>query len=519
MISPPPTIGRYEIGRELGHGVMGVVYEAFDPALGRAVALKTINIAIAKSHTDRDSFERRFLEEARIAARLQHPGIVVVHDVGRDEPSGLLFMALERLGGQTLAGLLERGLRPSWMESLQVIRDVAVALQHAHDHGVVHRDIKPANIMMLPSGQAKVLDFGIAKVETASLTAAGQFLGTPLYMSPEQALGLPVDSRTDIFSLGSVGYALLTGRPAFDDESIMKILGRVAYHDVTPPTALDPKLPRDVDYVIARALAKAPADRYAHGRQMAEDIADILKGARPRHREHWKPRPMAPAQTDVSGTLAMRLGPEGASATLTMEPEGARGEGTVPWIPVASGTVPPRRPARLLALAGIVSVALAGVVLRERPAVSAPVPKPAPELPRPVATAAPAPVVVETPPPTEPPPTASPEPAMARVVVDFEHPLSSGRHRVWLDGEELLVEPLRGRVTKNLVLFKLKGGVVTEVLDVEPGRHLVRVEVSWDRHRERRTEEIAAILRPGETYRLEIHLSRLKKDLSLRWTH
>jgi serine/threonine-protein kinase len=214
--------------------MMGVVYEARDPSLGRTIALKTIGAALGASTADREAFERRFAAEARIAAQLSHPGIVVVHDVGRDEASGLLFIALERLPGETLASLMGRGVRLPWSQSLGIVRHVAEALQHAHEHGVIHRDIKPANIMLLPSGQPKVMDFGLAKVDSAHLTAAGQFFGTPLYMSPEQVLCEKVDARSDVFSLGSVAYALLTGRQAFEGDSVARILARVLHQDRSP---------------------------------------------------------------------------------------------------------------------------------------------------------------------------------------------------------------------------------------------------------------------------------------------
>jgi serine/threonine-protein kinase len=184
MVALPQKIGRYEIRKELGRGMMGVVYEAHDPALTRTVALKTINPSFAASAEGRDAFERRFETEARAAGRLNHPNIVVVHDVGRDEETGILYIALERLHGEPLSALVREGERLPWPEVLEIGRQVADALEHLHAQGVVHRDIKPANIMRLPPvpgrryRPVKLMDFGIAKVDTAQLTAAGQFFGT-----------------------------------------------------------------------------------------------------------------------------------------------------------------------------------------------------------------------------------------------------------------------------------------------------------------------------------------------------
>src|SRR5258708_4861720 len=195
----PAAIGRYRITGELGRGAMGLVYKAEDPALGRKVAVKTIELAFAVEPAERSEFERRFFVEAQIAARLSHPGIVVCHDVGKDPDTGVLFMVLEYLEGTPLSDAVKPGgLLPS-MQAVSIVAKVARALHHAHEHGVIHRDMKPANVMLLKSGEPKILDFGVAKLEGGQLTVAGQFFGSPLYMSPEQALANPVDARSDIF--------------------------------------------------------------------------------------------------------------------------------------------------------------------------------------------------------------------------------------------------------------------------------------------------------------------------------
>jgi serine/threonine protein kinase len=510
MAALPRTIGRYEILRELGRGMMGVVYEAHDPALGRVVALKTINPTYVTAPADREDFERRFAAEARIAAQLSHPGIVVVHDVGRDEGGGLLFIAFERLAGESLAALMGRGTRLPWREALEITRRVAVALQHAHERGVIHRDIKPANIILPPSGEPKVLDFGIAKVQSVHLTAAGQFFGTPLYMSPEQALSERVDARSDIFSLGSVAYALLSGRQAFEAESVLKILGRVVHQSPPPPSSLEPSLPPDVDYVVARALAKSRRDRYPEARHMAEDIEDVLDGRTPRHRATWiPPPPTLPPEKEA--TLVAELGPAAFMPTITVGPGPGSSEPTPPLPPVlmpARKSLNPRLPPRTWGLLLTLSLALAVLVFGRR----ATTPSGQAPSPTPLTTAPSSLPAVPAPSPATPTPVAPP----ARVVVDFEHPLESGRLRLWLDGQEILVERVRGEVTRDLVLFKLTSGVLTEVLDVGPGGHQVRVEVGWDD--QRRTRDIAGRFRSGETYRLEVRLGRLKKELSLRWT-
>ena len=291
--SGPRILGRYEIQEEIGRGMMGVVYRALDPALGRTVALKTVNLLLAVPDEDRPGFEQRFLNEARVAAGLNHPGIVVVHDVGRDSGSDSLYIALEYLEGETLSERVKREGRLEWREALRLTARVAEALHHAHGKHIVHRDVKPANIMVLPNGQPKLMDFGIAKIPAAQLTSAGEFFGTPSYMSPEQATGEPLDARSDVFSLGAVLYLLLTGVRAFDAPSVPGILARVANKDPSPPSKLTPGLPAAVDDIVARALAKDPGLRYASGLMLAEDIQDVLADRTPRHRATWNPPPPA----------------------------------------------------------------------------------------------------------------------------------------------------------------------------------------------------------------------------------
>jgi eukaryotic-like serine/threonine-protein kinase len=232
---------------------MGVVYEAFDPALGRTIALKTILPVVSIAPKDSEAYEARFFAEARIAARLSRPGIVVVHDVGRDAGTGTLYIALEYLKGRTLAELTAATLGMPWREAFRVGSQIARALGHAHQQGVVHRDLKPANVMVLATGEAKIMDLGIAKFENAvQITSPGATLGTPLYMSPEQARGEAVTARSDISSLGSILYTLVSGHPAFAADSVPRILGRVLRDDPVPASSLVSGLPSSVDKVRAR---------------------------------------------------------------------------------------------------------------------------------------------------------------------------------------------------------------------------------------------------------------------------
>jgi serine/threonine-protein kinase len=495
-LSAPSKIGRYEVQREIGRGAMGIVYEARDPALDRTVALKVIQPAADADELQ--AYEERFLTEARIAAALHHPGIVVVHDVGRDPGTGTLFIALELLRGQTLADLARDG-PVAWPVVMRIVAQVARALDHAHRNGVVHRDIKPANVIVLPSGEAKVTDFGIARLESARqrLTSTGEFIGTPLYTAPEQARVEDVDGRADVFSLASVAYTLLTGRPPFLAPTIPGIVHRVVYDDPEPPSRLVPGLPPEVERILKHALAKDPAERYPTAGAFAEDAEDLLAGQPPRHAGAddlvvvEEPAP-DPADSSMPAT---------AARTATVLPPGA----SRPDLPL--GRV-------LVAVLGIGLLASFLWLSRRAPA---PVPGAA-------HTGAAQATVPVRPSPGVPPGVATPIPALpgagaadasGRLRVDFDHPLERGTLRIFVDDELALEERLTGQRRNMALVFRMHGGTFREELDVKPGLHEVRVEVRWDDNLRR--ERIVGNFRPGLTRRLEASLGRIRRDLNLEW--
>ena len=272
------TIGRYKILGELGRGAMGIVYRAQDPALDRVVALKTI---ILKDDAEgRDEYHKRFFLEAKAAGKLTHPSIVTTHDFG--EADGVAYLAMELLEGTDLRTRLQQGALPA-AEAVEVARQVADGLAFAHERGIVHRDIKPGNVMLLDSGHAKIMDFGLARMRAADhKTVSGMVLGTPRYMSPEQVAGQPVDQRSDIFSLGIVLYEMLTGAKLFGGEEVTQIMHNVTYQEAEPPTRLKPELPAMLDFVLARALKKDPAVRYQDADEMAADLHTCLAELRGR---------------------------------------------------------------------------------------------------------------------------------------------------------------------------------------------------------------------------------------------
>lgn len=250
-------IGRYEILDEIGHGAMGTVYRARDPLIERTVAIKSV--PIAQLQQEGADAEPRFLREAQSAGRLSHPNIVTIYDVG--EADGLAYIAMEHLQGTTLRELMDKGQMPLDLV-LDTATQMAEALAFAHEHGVIHRDIKPANVVVTGQrGRIKLADFGIAHLAHGDHTQAGQMLGSPRYMSPEQAMGRQVDGRSDIFSLGAVLYEMLTGHYAFDGDSLPTIVYRVVNAAPVAAASLRPGLPDELAGLLTRMLNKDPNAR------------------------------------------------------------------------------------------------------------------------------------------------------------------------------------------------------------------------------------------------------------------
>ncbi len=274
--------GRYEILAELGRGAMGIVYKARDPKINRVVAVKTFSLA-GQPPEEEAEYRERFFREAEAAGRLSHPGIVTIFDVGEEPETHAPYIVMEFVSGQSLDKLLlQEDHKLTLDAALQLTQELAEALDCAHGQGVVHRDLKPSNILITEDGHAKIADFGVAKLNLASHTLGGRTLGTPAYMSPEQLNGEPVDGRSDLFSLGIVLYTVLTGYRPFQGNSAMTVSFKVVNRDPVPATVLDTELPPGIDYIIARAMAKDPAQRYQRGMEMALDVQDLREG-----RELW----------------------------------------------------------------------------------------------------------------------------------------------------------------------------------------------------------------------------------------
>ncbi len=263
-------LGRYEIIEELGRGNMGVVYKVRDPLIERLVAIKTIDLRNLNKE-EKDEYEARFYQEAKAAGSLNHPNIITIHELGKS--GDVAYIAMELMEGPKLQNILADNQSLSIDEKLDIAFQVAVGLAYAHEHEVVHRDIKPSNIMVLRDKHVKIADFGIARMNSSSWrTQTGKIMGSPLYMSPEQVQSHPVDSRTDIFSLGVVLYKMLTGRLPFNGDNVNSVWYQIVNKNPQKPSSLNPEIPDKLDRIIFKCLAKKPEDRYLNANELADEL-------------------------------------------------------------------------------------------------------------------------------------------------------------------------------------------------------------------------------------------------------
>jgi beta-lactam-binding protein with PASTA domain/tRNA A-37 threonylcarbamoyl transferase component Bud32 len=282
MTSSPTTVGgRYELGELLGRGGMAEVRRAVDQRLGRSVAVKQLRTDLATDPT----FQARFRREAQSAAGLNHPTIVAVYDTGEevDPLTGVAvpYIVMELVEGPTLRDVLKDGRKILPERALELTQGVLDALGYSHKAGIVHRDIKPANVMLAPNGGVKVMDFGIARAvadTSATMTQTAAVIGTAQYLSPEQARGETVDSRSDLYSTGCLLYELLVGRPPFVGDSPVSVAYQHVRETPLPPSQLDPEISPEIDAVVLKALAKDRSERYQSAKEMKDDISRLLAG-------------------------------------------------------------------------------------------------------------------------------------------------------------------------------------------------------------------------------------------------
>lgn len=361
---------RYTIQEQIGRGGMGTVYAAYDGQLQRRVAVKLLPSEL----TIDPEFVARFHQEAVTAAGLHHPGIVTIYDVGEEQ--GLYYIVMQYLVGVTLhEWLAGRGPVPAG-EAEPIVTQLGAALDHAHQRGIIHRDLKPSNVMLSPDGQATLMDFGLVRAgEGSELTRSGIVVGTPEYMAPEQALGEPVDARTDIYAFGVVIYRLLTGKVPFARSTSMATAYAHVHEPPPPLRQIRPEIPRAVEKVVLKALAKPPAARYQSAGQLAADFAQAATGKVPPALRTFLVRgsvmtsaaagttPTAlPGASPVSPATGMALG----DASTQMQPPTPTGHHATVAAPAAA-LPKARRPWGLLAAGGVLLAVLLFIWVAGRP--------------------------------------------------------------------------------------------------------------------------------------------------------
>jgi serine/threonine protein kinase len=535
--------GRYEIVGELGRGAMGVVYKAKDPQIDRIVALKTVALR-GQEPEEEEEFRKRFLNEAQAAGRLHHPGIVAVFDVGENPENHDPYIVLECVSGEALNRILAREKKLPLATALQLTEEIAQALDYAHAQGVVHRDIKPGNILVTQDGHAKIADFGIAKLNLAHFTLPGRVLGTPAYMAPEQLSGEGADGRSDLFSLGVILYAMVTGHSPFQGNSATTVCFKVANREPLPASALDLNLPPELDAVISRAMAKDPKERYARGSEFADDVRKLLVLSQPGSTT------TSLAAVSGSGTRKNKAATTGGSANgMAYAAKFIRAEilkSPIRDIALGLGTIV------LLVVVGVQSKLL---VFSHQAAASAPpttvASKPVASKPdklrtQPIPAAKiqpaaadgspddPASASVEgtgTPPADKSAaPIASTKPAKSskgpvrEVVVPsstvelaVRNQFKDATFTFWVDGKLALTRELHGGAQKRLVMFNSVRGIESETLKVPAGQHTLRFRTQSADQQINLSKTISAKLIGGDDKTLQITFDKHNTVMHLEW--
>ncbi len=541
--------GRYEIVAELGRGAVGVVYQARDPQIDRMVALKTILLP-GLDPKEEEEYRQRFLVEAQAAGRLQHPGIVTIFDVGEDPEKHDPYIVLEYVTGQSLNQLLVREKKLPLRNALQLAEEIADALDYAHTQGVVHRDIKPANILITEEGHAKIADFGIAKLNLAQFTLPGRVLGTPAYMAPEQLSGEPADGRSDLFSLGVLLYAMVTGHSAFHGNSATTVCFKVVNREPVPASAFDLGLPPELDAVISRAMAKDPEQRYQSGADFARDLREL--------------RQALAAGTTTTLRLLQPIHRGTSSLTLSQLPSNAAPAAGFVHAHRMLRTAVKGAAVRDLVLGGVLVVALLIVAIPARQGTTAEKAAAAQENVNPVAEAdrerlaqaqkeAPKysrtdadtfdsargtkPLAGGVPStrlsslPAKSPKTgangriptsqdASPasqpfKPAASSLELAVQHQFREATLSLWVDDTLALIRPLRGGSQKHLVVFNSVHGNASETLQLTAGPHTLRLRAQSADQSVDLSKTIAAEFANGDDKTLHVTFDKHNTTMQL----
>jgi len=551
--------GRYEIIGELGRGAMGIVYKARDPQIDRIVALKTVPLRGQEPDAETE-YRMRFLNEAKAAGRLHHPGIVSVFDMGEEPEHHDPYIVLEYVPGEALNRMLARLKKIPLTQALQFAVEIAEALDYAHAQGVIHRDVKPGNILITPDGHPKIADFGIAKLNLAHFTLPGKVLGTPAYMAPEQLAGEGVDGRSDLFSLGVILYAMVAGHSPFQGDSATTVCFKVANREPIPPSALDLTLPVELDGVIARAMAKDPKSRYQRGAEFAEDVRQL------------QAPPQKSGSTTISFVSTSTTGTRKAAAAKEQSLSGRPAVGMAYAAKLIRAEIL-KSPIKdlILGVATVILLLVVGVqsnlLFRTQQEAADPgqihtqpvsthastqssthastqaistaqIPPDATasanvandSQPHPAATraavrkaSAKSHAKSPTKPQTAEAAAPTPQPvkqivvSLSTVELAVRHQFKDATLTVWIDDRLALTRPLHGGAQKRLVVFNGVRGIESETLKVPAGKHTLRFRTQTADHTTDLSKTIAADFIGGNDKTLQISFDKRNSSMHLDW--
>ena len=523
--SETKRFGRYEIVGELGRGAMGVVYKARDPQIDRTVAIKTVSLWRQEPEEEKE-FRLRFLNEAQAAGRLHHSGIVSIFDVGESPENQDPYIVLEYVAGESLNRILARDKKLPLATALQLAEEVAEALDYAHAQGVVHRDIKPANILVTETGHAKIADFGIAKLNLAHFTLPGRVLGTPAYMAPEQLSGEGVDGRSDLFSLGVILYAMVTGHSAFQGSSATTVCFKVANRDPVAASALDMTLPPQLDAVISRAIAKNPDERYQRGSEFAEDLR-ILQ-------QNYQPGSTTTSLQAITGIGMRSVGTRtGTASAIRPVAAVADAEQAVRYALLKAPIRDLMIGAAVMVLLVIVGAQTKLLVISPRVAVNSPsVAPPSADPASSSSTGQSTETAALSPPPAVPmtahkkahgkSPHLATQPKQIVVPTSaldlgIQHQFKDATLFLWVDDKLAWTRPLHGGVQKKMVVFNGIRGVESETLQIPAGHHVLRFRALSTDHTTDLSKSVSAEFIGGDTKSLQVTFEKHNTVMRVVW--
>jgi serine/threonine protein kinase len=476
------SLGRYRIEAEIGRGGMGVVYRAYDPQIGRTVAIKTISLG-GPEFSDQQ-YHARFMREARAAGRLSHPGIVTIYDAGEDPETAEPYLVMEYVAGQPLSQVLARERKLPLAKALEFAQEIAEALDYAHNQGVVHRDIKPHNILITEDGHAKIADFGVAWL-SQEVGPSGEIVGSPAYMAPEQMAGKRADARSDLFSLGVVLYAMITGFRPFQGNSAKTVVFKVMNIEPVPVTSFLSNIPPELNAIVSRAIAKNPDERYPSGAALARTIqafrqsdfassdstAGLATAAPPSSEKHYQGVPWLKTHRRVSliaAVTAIVLG----GAILGWRLSGIH-RVALPAEVMGNLRVPPIRTlpaatARMIASATAPAAGKLHLHAKSRPLSAT---------------------------------SDDPQRAAAKVQVEIRHRFNGAKAAIWVDDNLVSRQDLMG--ASHSLLHSVDIEQVSN-FEVAPGKHLLNIHIVFPANHYDQAATVSTDLAPGSAHVLYV---------------